>query len=99
MPSGGYRPNAGRPRGAKKRPELRADAVMRASASAGVTPLDYLLSIVRDPEAPADLRLRAAAIAAPFCHARPARGGKKGEAEEAARSADRGTDWEKLLRH
>ena len=33
-----------------------------------LTPLDYLLSVVRDPEAEQRIRIQAASIAAPFVH-------------------------------
>lgn len=49
-----------------------------------MSPLDYMLKVMRDPGMPVDLRMRAAQNALPFCHP------KKGEAsakkdEEAAR--------------
>jgi phage terminase small subunit len=52
-----------------------------------LTPLDYLLRIVRDPTKPETDRVRAAALALPFCHAKPGEKGKKGEKEHAAKSA------------
>ena len=36
----------------------------------GMTPLDYLLAIMRDENQDARSRLNAAKAAAPFCHAR-----------------------------
>lgn len=51
---------------------------------ANMSPLDYMLFVMRNPVVPLDMRMRAAQNALPFCHA------KKGEAsakkdEEAAR--------------
>ena len=37
-------------------------------AASGLTPLDYMLSIMRDEENPKDMRLDAANKAAPFVH-------------------------------
>src|SRR5215467_7048496 len=37
---------------------------------ANIMPLDFLLGVMRDPDVPAHLRLRAAVIVAPFVHAK-----------------------------
>lgn len=62
MPRGGARPGAGRPKksSAPKKPYVGEDGM----------PLDFMLAVMRDPEA--DLRLRAAMAekAAPYCHRR-----------------------------
>jgi phage terminase small subunit len=47
------------------------------------TPLEFLLSVVREPRLKLAVRMQAAAIAAPFVHAKPAAVGKK-EAQAAA---------------
>lgn len=44
-------------------------------------PLDYLLSVMRDPELPAPLRMQAATLAAQYCHPKPAPKSAKQEAE------------------
>lgn len=53
-------------------------------------PLEYLLNIVRNPQKPEDARMRAAALALPFCHAKPGEKGKKEEKRDAAASAASG---------
>lgn len=65
MARGGSRSGAGRPPGAVNR--LAREAVERAAAE-GILPLDYMLSILRDPLRPDDVRLDAAKAAAPYCH-------------------------------
>jgi hypothetical protein len=57
----------GRPKGAKNKQSLGARI---ARLKAGITPLDFLLNIMRDTEAAASLRFEAAKAAAPYCHAR-----------------------------
>lgn len=95
MARGGYRPGAGRPPGATKR---MAPAAIRAEAgAAGLDPLAYLLRLVADEHAPTEIRLRAAAIALPYVHARAGERGKRAREADMARSAERGTDWEALL--
>lgn len=55
-----------------------------------LTPLEYLLGVVRDPLAEKKDRMQAASIAAPYCHAKKGEGGKKSEREEAAKRAGAG---------
>jgi hypothetical protein len=55
MTSGGKRKGSGRPLGSPNKP-------------AEETPLDYMLKVMRDPDAPAERRDRMAAAAAPFSH-------------------------------
>jgi hypothetical protein len=64
---GGKREGAGRKLGSVAR--IDAEARQRALAS-GLTPLDYLLSIMRDESQDRHARLDAAKAAAPYCHAR-----------------------------
>lgn len=68
MPRGGPRPGAGRPKGsvvartaAKERQKL---------AESGLTPLEYLIQMVRDETAERKDRLDAAKAAAPYLHPR-----------------------------
>ncbi len=42
-----------------------------AIAESGVTPLSFMLSVLRDEDAPAKARMWAAVAAAPYCHAKP----------------------------
>lgn len=65
---GGARMGAGRPKGAlnKKHSELLASA-----AEAGLTPIEYMLSVMRDEKADTKDRAWAAEKAAPYIHPRP----------------------------
>jgi len=62
----------GERRGGRKRgtPNKRSIAQVEAAEAGGVMPLEYLLSILRDPTESADRRMHAAMAAAPYCHAR-----------------------------
>jgi hypothetical protein len=64
-----------RPRGLPKTGGRRKGVPNKATAekaaeiaASGLTPLDYMLSVVRDEEADRDTRLDAAAKAAPYVH-------------------------------
>jgi hypothetical protein len=86
MPKGGYRPNSG-PKTAKTDLGItRAEII----ASGDLTPLAYLLAVMNDPDADEARRDRAAAVAAPFMHAKPGEVGGKKEARKSA--ADRVAD-------
>jgi hypothetical protein len=50
---------------------LKKAALSAASADATITPLQFLLGVMRDPQAPTDLRIRVARAAAPLVHAKP----------------------------
>lgn len=67
MTAGGKRPGAGRPAGARNR---RTVATVTAIEASGLTPLDYMLSVMQNTEVDSTTRLDAAKAAAPFCHAR-----------------------------
>ncbi len=41
-----------------------------AAAEGGITPLDYMLEILRNTDKPEDVRFEAAKAAAPYMHAR-----------------------------
>jgi DNA-binding ferritin-like protein len=62
---GGARPGAGRKVGSvtKKTREIAEKAV-----TLGVTPLEYMLSILRDESMPTESRFEAAKAAAPYVH-------------------------------
>src|SRR5215470_9794302 len=67
VPRGGKRPGAGRPRGAISK---STRAILEAAAAHGEMPLDYMLRVMRDPDAPAARRDEMAKAAAPYLHAR-----------------------------
>ena len=67
MPQGGKREGAGRPKGSVSKLDEEARKVALAS---GVSPLDYMLGVMRDEAADEAKRLDAAKAAAPYCHAR-----------------------------
>lgn len=64
---GGARPGAGRKKGS---PNKKTAEVQQAVAESGITPLDYMLQIMRDPLAEGYRRLDAAKSAAPYVHAK-----------------------------
>ena len=68
MSHGGLRPGAGRPKGAKNKATAAREAAIAAS---GKTPLDFMLSVLRDEDASIKERMWAAVAAAPYCHAKP----------------------------
>src|SRR4051794_725175 len=93
---GGERPGAGRP---KRSTQPRRDRMMTALASGRMSPLDYMLTVMNDPDADPAQRDRMAMAAAPYVHTRAAdaKPGKKEAAEQAALTAEHGTSWEGLL--
>ena len=64
---GGKRLGAGRKQGSLTR---KTREVAEKAMASGLTPLDYLLQVMRDPEALAPVRMDAAKAAAPYCHPR-----------------------------
>jgi hypothetical protein len=67
MPVGGKRPGAGRPKGARNVKTKQQSEAVKAS---GLTPLDYMLSVLRDDTQDLSVRLDAANKAAPYVHAK-----------------------------
>lgn len=102
MARGGYRPGAGRPkRGSKSGKTLaQNDQVFIQDHSAptdtadkiaaNLTPLEYMLRIMRDPGADPARRDRMAAMAAPFIHRKAGEPGKKEEKQDRAEKASTG---------
>ena len=99
MPRGGWRPGAGRPRktGLKiQREDGFAEDIAHAADRSGMTPLKYMLSVMRNPKADWVRRDRVAIAAAPFCHSRMTdrQIGKKDIREAAARKVGgAGSEW------
>jgi hypothetical protein len=67
MPRGGHRENAGRKRGTPNKATTARQAEVAAS---GITPLDYMLKVLRDENADPRQRFEAAKAAAPYVHPR-----------------------------
>ena len=67
MAKGGPREGAGRKPGV---PNKRTAEIAAAVEASGLTPLDYMLSILRDLGADAEKRMWAAEKAAPYVHAK-----------------------------
>jgi hypothetical protein len=67
MPVGGKRPGAGRPKGARN---IKTKQQAKAVKESGLTPLDYMLSVLRDEAQDLSVRLDAANKAAPYVHAK-----------------------------
>jgi len=65
MARGGSRSGAGRKAGSINKVSARKRAEIEAS---GLTPLDYMLTVMRSEEAPADRRDEMAKAAAPYVH-------------------------------
>jgi hypothetical protein len=64
---GGKRPGAGRKKGIPNRASAAREAAIAAS---GLTPLEYMLTTMRDETKPIALRLDMAKAAAPYVHPR-----------------------------
>lgn len=67
MARGGNRPGAGRPAGQQNRRTIEQTEEIEAS---GLTPLEYLTQIYRDPLIDESRRIDAAKAAAPYVHAK-----------------------------
>jgi hypothetical protein len=64
---GGKRPGAGRKKGV---PNKKTQAVLEKIAESGLTPLEYMLKVMRDEGEDSHRRLTAAQAAAPYVHAK-----------------------------
>lgn len=89
---GGARVGAGRKKGA---PNKRTQEIMAKVEATGITPLDYMLNILRTPDLPANakvmakiahnnMRFEAAKAAAPYVHAKLASVEHKGVGKDGA---------------
>jgi phage terminase small subunit len=65
-------------------------AHMEAVASTELTPLEFMLSVMRNPMVDDKLRLEAAKTAATYCHLKKGDGGIKDEKAEKAKKAGQG---------
>lgn len=67
MPKGGKREGAGRPKGSRN---VKTVEQVKAIKESGLTPLDYLLEVLRDETNEKNVRMDAATKAAPYVHPR-----------------------------
>lgn len=92
MPRGGARPGAGRK--SKAVTEAVAACEIAARKSSGdLTPLDFMLALMRDEDQDLKLRTAMAQAAAPYIHVKPgdvAKGKKEQQQEEATEIASGG---------
>jgi hypothetical protein len=101
MPKGGFRPGGGRPRGVKdsrprKTRKTKATPVVEAKGGSE-TGLDYLRRVMNDVTVDAARRDRCALAVAAIENRWQRPMSKRDQAEEGAKVAARGTDWERLL--
>lgn len=98
MPSGGYRPGAGRPPGTGGKPVKKAEP---RRPGARKTPLEYMLDVMNDEAVDVSRRDRMSIAAAPYCHGRAVEDekdkGKKAQRQADAKTAQAGTSWESDL--
>jgi len=94
MPRGGARPGAGRKTRAV-RDAVDACHIAAKRSKGEMSPLDFMLAVMRDEDQDLKLRTAMAQAAAPYVHSKPsdAPKGKKEEAVEASKTAGAGTDW------
>ena len=92
MAKGGIRIGAGRPKGSKglSKKKVFSAVDINAAASENLTPLEFMLKIMRDPNEDGDRRMRAAIAALPYCHARKGEASGKDDKVDRAKKAGRG---------
>jgi len=96
MARGGYRPGAGRPKkdGGETKASLMAEAD-REARKRDLSPLEYMLEVMNDPETPPDRRDRMAVAAAPYVHAK-AEAEVKGKKEQRQANAEKAANGGKF---
>src|SRR5690606_5604002 len=82
---GGRREGAGRPKGAATK---RTREIADKAAQEGLTPLEFMLQMLRDDGADIKDRMWAAEKAAPYVHARLARGEHEGDLNVTTRTKE-----------
>ena len=70
MARGGIRPGSGRPKGSKSKLNVVREQVLTAVVNSDMTPLEYMLRVMRDEEADKRRRDDMSKAAAPYIHAR-----------------------------
>lgn len=107
MPRGGARAGAGRKPGSpnsggNSTAALRELVMVIAPVINGISPLDFMLSVISTPEVPMQLRLDAAKAAAPYVHTRvaPPVAPTKDKSEDSRKTDPHlvtKSEWEKML--
>lgn len=82
---GGKRPGAGRPKGAASK---RTSEIANKAAQEGLTPLEFMMQMLRNEEADIKDRMWAAEKAAPYIHARLASVEHKGDLNVTTRTKE-----------
>jgi hypothetical protein len=95
---GGFRPGSGRPKGSGGNVRIAPGSIEKEAKRVGLTPLEYMLSVMNDPDVDPIWRDRMATCAAPYVHSKADYIGKREHDEERAKVIDRGSQWEHLLR-
>lgn len=92
MPRGGARPGAGRKTKAVSDAIKACEAAARKPGNSDLTPLDFMLAMMRDETQDDKIRMAMAQAAAPYVHARASdvAKGKKEEKQDAADAAASG---------
>lgn len=70
MPRGGPRAGSGRKRGAVSKATAARQALIEEASKEGLTPLEYMLQVLRNDAEEKSVRLDAAKSAAPYMHPR-----------------------------
>lgn len=70
MPRGGPRTGAGRKAGAVSKATAARKALVEEASKEGLTPLEFLLQVLRNPNERQEVRIDAAKSAAPYMHPR-----------------------------
>ena len=91
MNHGGRRPGAGRPKGAKNKKKQGSNVKKETKQpeNENLTPLEYLLGVMRDEKASASRRMKAAISAAQYVHPKIDRNKKLDRLERAKRASER----------
>ena len=107
MARGGYRPGAGRPKGVKstassERKIDTAEQTLQAGRRRSKrfkTALDFAMSVINDPDAPLEAKIKLTQAVVAFQSPKVSAGGlgKKDAAQRAAETAGEGSHWGDLL--
>lgn len=98
MKQGGFRAGSGRPKGSGGNIRLKEEQIEKEAKRVGLSPLQYMISVMNDPDVDPIRRDRMATCAAPYCHAKADYIGKREHEEAESKVVDRGSQWEHLLR-